>query len=180
MNAELSDFIRLNHIDEEVLYDALHKDILESILSEVCEYMKSKDSSYISMKRIYYRSANDIDAVKQIVQNVCHLSLSEQDLRWLNNCIKAFMKKQPHRKQFSNSMRIELWKEQGQKCRICGKEISAEDGHIDHMVPWDYVGDELENNFQVLCADCNLHKSNHVALTVHSLVFHKMKKGVLV
>ena len=102
MNSELISIIQLNNISEDVLYDALHNDILESILSELCEYMKSNDSSFISMKKIYYRSANDIDAIKQIVQNVCHLSLPEQDLGWLNNCVKAFMKKKPQRKQLSN------------------------------------------------------------------------------
>ncbi len=174
MSSELSEFIKLNNINEEVLYDALHKDILESILAEVCEYMKANDSSYVSMKKIYYRSTDDIDAIKQIVRNVCHLSLPDQDLRWLNDCVKAFMKKKPHRKYLSNELRQKLWIGQGKRCLICGKEILVKDGHVDHVVPWDYVGDELENNYQVLCSDCNLHKSNHVALTVRSLIFNKI------
>ncbi len=174
MNSELAEFIQLNNINKDVLYEALHKDILESILSEVCEYMKANDSAYISIKKIYYRSANDIDAVKQIIRNICHLSLSEQDYQWLNNCVKAFMKKKPYRKNFSQTFRQDLWMKQAQKCRICGKTISSDEGHIDHIVPWDYVGDELDNNYQVLCSECNLHKSNHVALAVHTLVFSKL------
>jgi len=174
MNTELADIIHLNNINEEVLYNAVHKDILESVLSEICEYMKENDSSYISIKKIYYRSADDIEAIRQIVRNICHLSLPKNDLEWLNNCVKAFMKKKTHRKQFSNALRQELWNKQGRKCRICGKEILVEDGHIDHVVPWDYVGDELDNNYQVLCTDCNLHKSNHVALAVHLLIFNKI------
>ena len=173
MNSDLAELIRLNNINEDALYDALHKDILESILSEVCEYMKANDSALIFIKKIYYRSSSDIDAVKQIVQNICHLSLSEEDYKWLNVCIKAFMKKKS-RKLLSQSLRQELWKKQGQKCYICGKDLLVEEGHVDHIVPWDYVGDELEDNYQVLCSDCNLHKSNHVALTVHSLVFNKV------
>ncbi len=174
MNSELSDFIQQNKINEEVLFDALHKDILESVLAEVCEYMKANESSYITMKKIYYRSSDDIGATKQIVKNVCHLSLSDADLKWLNNCIKAFMKKKSHRLHLSDSLRTELWNRQGQKCCICGKKIDANEGHVDHIVPWDYVGDELENNYQVLCSECNHHKSNHVALTVHSLIFNKV------
>ena len=170
----LVEFIQRNAINEDVLYEALHKDIIESVLSEVCEYMKANDSSYISMKRIYFRSSSDIQAVEQIVQNVCHLSLSEQDLNWINNCIKAFMKKKSHRKQIPDSLRRELWNRQERKCCICGKGIQIDDGHVDHIVPWDYVGDELENNYQVLCSDCNLHKSNHVALALHSLIFDKI------
>lgn len=174
MNPQLVKIIELNNTNEEVLFDALHRDILESILSEICEYMKENDSDYISMRKIYFRSSNDIDAIKQIVQNVCHLSLPEQDLEWLNNCVKAFMNKKTHRNQLSSALRRELWNQQGKKCSICGKEISAEEGHVDHIVPWDYVGDELDNNYQVLCSDCNLHKSNHVALAVHSLIFNKV------
>ena len=170
----LAEFIQLNMINEDVLYEALHKDILESILSEVCEYMKANESAYIAMKKIYFRNPNDIQAVKQIVQNVCHLSLSEQDLKWLNNCIKAYMKKKSHRKHIPDSLRRELWNRQERKCCICGKEIQINDGHVDHIVPWDYVGDELENNYHLLCSDCNLHKSNHIALALHALVFGKI------
>jgi 5-methylcytosine-specific restriction endonuclease McrA len=175
VNANLNEIIQMNGIDVEVLYDALHKDILESILSEVCEYMKASDSSYILVKKIYYQSTSDIDAIKRVVRNICHISLPEQDYKWLNDCIKAFMKKKPHRKQISDSLRLALWNKQGHTCCVCGKEIRAQDGHVDHIVPWDYVGDELENNYQLLCSDCNLHKSNHVALTVHSLIFKSTK-----
>ena len=63
MNTELAEIIHLNNINEEVLYSALHKDILESILSEICEYMKKDESAYLSTKKIYYRSAGDIDAI---------------------------------------------------------------------------------------------------------------------
>ena len=174
MNSELAEMIQLNNLNENVLYDAFHKDILESILAEICEYMKGNDSALISIKRIYYRSSSDIDAVEQIVRNICHLSLSEKDYKWLNNCIKAFMKKKPHRKQFSYAFRQMLWESQEHKCSICGKIILAEEGHIDHIVPWDYVGDELDDNYQLLCSNCNLHKSNHVSSTVHSLIFNKV------
>lgn len=174
MNTELEEFIKLNNLNEDVLNEALHKDILESILSEVCEYMKSNDSSYLSMKKIYLRSSNDFDAAAQVVRNICHLSLPEQDIKWLNSCIKAFMKKKPKRKQIPDSLRRELWDEQKRKCCICGRIIKEEEGHVDHIVPWDYVGDELENNYQVLCSACNLRKSNHVALAMHSLIFGKI------
>ena len=172
MNTELAEFIKLNSINEEVLYEALHRDILESILSEVCEYMKASESAYVSIKQIYFRNCSDIDSTCQIVQNICHLTLPKQDLIWLNGCIKAFMKKKPYRKQLT-PLRTGLWNAQNKRCCICGKELTEDEGHVDHVVPWDYVGDELKNNYQLLCADCNLHKSNHVARTVHALIFHK-------
>lgn len=171
MNFELAELIRLNNIDEEVLYNALHEDILESILSEICEYMKNDP---ISLRKIYFRNQKDIDTITQIVQNICHLSLPEKDLVRLNDCVKAFMQKKPQRNPIPDSIRQSLWVAQEQKCHICGKTIPVEEGHVDHIIPWDYVGDELDNNYQVLCSNCNLHKSNHVALTVHSLIFKRV------
>lgn len=172
-DSALAEFIEINEINEDVLYEALHKDIKESVLSEICEYMKADEASYIAMKKIYYRSSNDLQAVERIVQTVCHLSLPEQDLNWLNNCIKAFMKKKSHRTRIPESLRRELWNKQDGKCGVCNKEIQINDGHVDHIVPWDYVGDELNDNYQMLCSDCNLHKSNHIALALRALIFKK-------
>lgn len=46
-----------------------------------------------------------------------------------------------------------------------------DDFHVDHIVPWDYVGDELENNKRVLCAACNRKKSNQAVTAVYDLFF---------
>ena len=46
-----------------------------------------------------------------------------------------------------------------------------DDFHVDHIVPWDYVGDELKNNKRVLCAACNRKKSNQAVTAVYDLFF---------
>ena len=44
---------------------------------------------------------------------------------------------------------------------ICGCELGDNWSkiHVDHVVPWELVGDELENNFQDLCEKCNEEKN---------------------
>lgn len=49
----------------------------------------------------------------------------------------------------------------GGRCQLCGAE--AKDGaklHIDHMVPWANGGETKLANLQVLCAVCNIGKSD--------------------
>lgn len=61
------------------------------------------------------------------------------------------------------ALRYEVLKEQCGCCQLCGR--SRKDGvvlHVDHIIPlsvdWSRRFDK--NNLQVLCADCNLGKSN--------------------
>lgn len=49
--------------------------------------------------------------------------------------------------------------------------MNVDDFHVDHIVPWDYVGDELENNKRVLCAACNRKKSKQAVTAVYDLFF---------
>ncbi|MCY3631476.1 MAG: HNH endonuclease signature motif containing protein [bacterium] len=50
---------------------------------------------------------------------------------------------------------------QGERCTVCSKEISAEDTRIDvdHRVPRLRGGTTHETNLQVLCRECNIAKS---------------------
>jgi len=47
----------------------------------------------------------------------------------------------------------------GYQCQYCG---STEDLHIDHIYPFSRGGPSTKENLQVLCASCNLEKSDRV------------------
>ena len=55
-----------------------------------------------------------------------------------------------------------LWSSQGQKCAHpwCGKKVSLRQSHLDHIHPLALGGLHDDDNFQVLCAPCNLSKSD--------------------
>lgn len=48
---------------------------------------------------------------------------------------------------------------QGDKCAICHSKLNG-GGHVDHIVPLARGGRHTPNNLQILCAPCNLHKSD--------------------
>lgn len=176
MKAKVKRILDMNGIREESFMQALHQDIREMFLGEICTYMKSGKEQYLEIRKIYYKTADDILAAKRIVQKVCGKNLPDEDLAWLDKCIKAYFHKDDRRRHVTKKERRQLWEKQGRCCAICGQLVRLQNLHVDHIVPWDYVGDELEDNLQALCADCNEHKSNHVACTLRHLIVEK--KGV--
>lgn len=66
---------------------------------------------------------------------------------------------------FSKKYRKQLWQASGKKCQNIDckyhEYLPFEKVHIDHIMPVSRGGSAYEqNNLQVLCADCNLSKSN--------------------
>lgn len=170
----LDAFLDLNTIDRDILMEALHLDIREIVLRSIIEKMKSDNDFFIRSKKYYFKY-QDLDAARKIVQAACDLSMSDDDIGWFDKCFVAFMKKKNSRATISLATKEKLLAGQKQKCAKCGVPITLSNMQVDHIIPWDYVGDELEDNFQGLCSDCNLHKSNHVAVTVSSIILSRRK-----
>lgn len=66
---------------------------------------------------------------------------------------------------FSPKVKARVYERQNKQCaeKQCsdsGKEIPLSKMHADHIVPWSKGGKTEESNCQVLCASCNLQKSN--------------------
>lgn len=173
MNSEIQKILELNHIQEDVLAQALHQDIREMFLAQICAYMKSSPERRLEVRKSYFRTSDDLQTVRNLVHKVCGGELPEEDLLWLNQCVKAHFHKRPRRRPISESQRAFLWKTQGGLCAICRRPVSMIGTHVDHIVPWDYVGDELEDNLQILCPTCNRVKSSRVSRTLRHLFLKK-------
>ena len=170
---ELEEFLTLNKIKKDDLFNALHMDILETILKIVCEKLKKEDSFFNWAKRVFFSTVNELEATQKVVDRACKCILPENDILWMKNCIKAFFSKNCNREVVTLEEKEQLLKKQENRCAICGHNITLHNMHVDHIIPWDYVGDKLNNNSQGLCKDCNLSKSNHVAETVTNLIIHR-------
>ena len=58
------------------------------------------------------------------------------------------------------SVKIEVWKRDKGRCVICGSE---KDLHFDHIIPYSKGGSSnTAKNVQLLCAKCNLNKSDKI------------------
>ena len=170
---DLEEFLSLNNISTDDLFEALHLDVRETILKIVCEKLKEDKSFFGWAKKVFFSTTDDMAATKKVIYRVCKCKLSEKDTLWMKDCIKAFFAKSGVREAIPQDVRESLLRLQKNKCAICGKDITIQTLHVDHVIPWDYVGDELDNNYQGLCQTCNLEKSNHIARTVTNLILHR-------
>lgn len=60
---------------------------------------------------------------------------------------------------FTPSMKRSAFERQKGKCSVCQKVFSIEEMEADHITPWHAGGKTTPDNCQMLCKDCNRHKS---------------------
>ena len=77
------------------------------------------------------------------------------------------------RKKFDDEFREALTQKQNNKCAVCGKNILSRTSHLDHIIPWDYVGDNLSDNYQMLCETCNTRKGTSTYFEISMLLLNK-------
>ena len=63
-------------------------------------------------------------------------------------------------RKFDDRQRQIMYSRQDGKCAICGKPFDISEMHGDHVTPWSKGGKTTLENGQMLCAACNLKKSN--------------------
>lgn len=62
---------------------------------------------------------------------------------------------------FSPSMKRSAYELQGGKCAICHNTFNIDDMEADHITPWAQGGKTIKENCQMLCRECNRHKSDN-------------------
>lgn len=144
-------------MNEDLVIDALTEAKTLGMFKKICDKNASAEAR-IRLRNIYDHSSNAITTTKNLILNELELDVSTDQARRLTQLILAFLKKSTYRKPISKQIKQNLLYKQKNRCAICncGIDLTA---HADHIVPFKYVGDELEDNLQMLCADCNLKKN---------------------
>ena len=132
-----------------------------------------KDKSYeIYIRKLFLESRDKIKTVQVLVEREYSFELDNEDALKIVGWINANLTKLPNRKPISNHIKETLYLQQKGKCASCLEELGEDRSkiHVDHIIPWDLVGDELENNYQLLCEVCNKCKSSRVDYIFRSLI----------
>lgn len=157
MNKRLEELLSNNNISQSEFEEKLYITLLRGVFEAICKDMK-KNGSRIQEKERFRKTRNKITATKMLVNKYVGCKLEDKEYEELSKLFIAYFQTGDPRKSFSEAFRSELLKKQGGECAVCEKKITIHDAHLDHIVPWIYVGDILENNYQMLCTTCNTRK----------------------
>ncbi len=61
---------------------------------------------------------------------------------------------------FDDNMKRSVYERQLGLCPVCGNRFDIEQMHADHITPWSKGGRTIEENCQMLCAECNRRKTD--------------------
>ena len=128
---------------------------------DICKKMDS-DIKYKNRVLQLYKESYDEDVTTQsIIEKETGYTVSDEYVKTISRWLKAHFRKKVSRNGIPFTVKEELFLKQKGKCVICGCNLGDDWSkiHVDHIVPWDLVGDELEDNFQDLCEKCNEEKN---------------------
>lgn len=128
---------------------------------DICRRM-DLDVIYKSrIMRLYKESHNEEMTTQSIIEKETGHVVSEKYAKIISKWMIAHFRKKNSRNGIPFTIKKEIYDNQNGKCVICGNDLGTDWSkiHVDHIVPWDLVGDELDDNFQDLCEKCNEEKN---------------------
>ena len=148
------------------------KTFLLNVFKKMCVKMKKNKEYEIHIRKLFLESRNKVITVQVILKNEYNLDLSEDDSLLFVMWLEANLKKLPNRKQVPNYIKNSLYLKQKGKCASCLEDLGDDNSkiHVDHIIPWALVGDELQDNYQLLCEVCNKCKSSKVDYIFKNLI----------
>lgn len=143
---------------------------LLNIFTQMCDSLKNDKKYKHQIMRMLRESPDFSYTLSLFIKKEYEIELLEKDIDLISTWIKANLAKAESRKEISFSTKKKLYIQQCGKCAICKCNLGDDWSkiHVDHIIPWDYVGDELENNYQDLCETCNFEKGSNTTYTLLS------------
>lgn len=161
----------LDLLKNETVYEEYEKAFWLKQFGDICKKMDSDINFKNRILQLYKESYNEDVTTKSIVEKETGYVLDDKYTQIISAWMKAHLRKKNSRNGIPFEVKKELFKKQKGKCEICKCDLGDNWSkiHVDHIVPWDLVGDELDDNLQDLCEKCNEEKN---ASTIY--IFLKM------
>jgi len=169
----LSSLLKVNSIDINSVDEILYKTLVHCAFVIVCRSL-SNDNNNKRIERDKFRNSSyKYKTTMQLVDKYVGCKFNEDDYSLLHSLLKAYFSKSNNRKRFERKFKQSLINKQMEVCPICGDDISISNSHLDHIVPWIYVGDEITDNYQMLCSSCNTKKGSSLNYELIMLLMNK-------
>ncbi len=156
----------------EQIKEEYRKTFLLNIFKKLCKKM-NKDSQYRNKTlKLFRQSYDTIETTQIIVKKEFNCDLDKEESLKIHKWLTAYFKKSPSRKIIPQETKFYLYEKQKGLCVICGESLGNiwSEIHVDHIIPWVLVGDELDDNYQLLCDTCNQCKSSRTDYIFNSLL----------
>lgn len=151
--------------DDGYLVNATKEAIILGNFKTYCDKNNGPEAK-LRLRNILHLSPDPTSSVIGLFKNDLKISIDKTAAAKIHPLLIAFLNKSNYRKSISIEQKQILLKKQSNKCAICGSRINEQD-HADHIVPFKYVGDELPDNLQMLCAHCNQAKNSSLAYQIN-------------
>lgn len=172
---KILDLLAMNGIEESAFLEKLYHTLLLGVFEVVCKEIKKQDVKTTEKER-FRKFKDKVIPTRMIVERYAGCQLCDEDYMEMAKLLTAFFRTGDPRKTFDDAYREQLVKRQSGRCAICHGKITAKDAHLDHIIPWDYVGDNLDDNYQMLCETCNKRKGTATYFEFSMLLLNKEEK----
>lgn len=143
--------------------DEYRKTVLLSMFKKICVRMNNDEAYKNSIRNLFRESYDKPLTSKIIIEKNFDVDISIDDSKMLCSWFEANLKKKSTRNPKFTSIEVKrsLCKQQNWLCASCGENLGDDMSkiHVDHIIPFKLVGDELQDNYQALCETCNECKS---------------------
>lgn len=161
MSNKLKELLSRNEVSTQSFQETVYQNLKLSIFEVVCRVLEDKALELTVRSRLR-NSRSQVLFIKEFIQEICGCQLSDEESNEILNLLTAYFNKRDTRKVYSEVLRHRLLAEQKFECNICSTSIKLSTSELDHIIPWTYVGDELDNNLQMLCTECNRRKGKSI------------------
>lgn len=174
----LNIFLYKNNINNSFFNEVIYECLFLNVLEKIFNYLELVDNKINFVKKLRFCNSkkSEVLFLENLIEKIVDVKLTQKELNRIMDLVNAYLRKNNNRKPIGDDEKQRILKQSNFECSICNKIISIEELHIDHIIPFRYVGDELSNNYQPLCNKCNWEKSYNLYYLFNRIIKSKKKK----